>query len=156
MNSRGRLPMKMGVALTAVLSLVLLVSRSNGEQSGSSPVEEQILKLEAAWNQAHLRGDADALEKLWAPNLTVIVPEMQPFSKEDLLKMWRSMKVVFARYETSDVRVQSSGGTAVVTGRLKRSRDFGDDLLERKGLYYAMWRQQVGERREPALVAAGR
>lgn len=31
-----------------------------------------------------------------------------------------------------------------------------DDLLERKGLYYAMWRQQVGERREPALVAAGR
>ena len=40
-----------------------------------------------------------------------------------------------------------------------------DELLERKGLYYAMWRQQVGERRpsvkiEPkasgrALAAAG-
>jgi ATP-binding cassette subfamily B protein len=31
-----------------------------------------------------------------------------------------------------------------------------DELLEQKGLYYAMWRQQVGERR-PALrlVAAG-
>jgi ATP-binding cassette subfamily B protein len=28
-----------------------------------------------------------------------------------------------------------------------------DELLERKGLYYAMWRQQVGERRaEPAAV----
>lgn len=26
-----------------------------------------------------------------------------------------------------------------------------DELLEKKGLYYAMWRQQVGERREPAL-----
>ena len=24
-----------------------------------------------------------------------------------------------------------------------------DELLARKGLYYAMWRQQVGERREP-------
>jgi ATP-binding cassette subfamily B protein len=30
------------------------------------------------------------------------------------------------------------------------------ELVEAKGLYYAMWRQQVGERREPALAAAGR
>jgi ATP-binding cassette subfamily B protein len=29
-----------------------------------------------------------------------------------------------------------------------------DELLDRKGLYYAMWRQQVGERRQPALLAA--
>jgi ATP-binding cassette subfamily B protein len=28
-----------------------------------------------------------------------------------------------------------------------------DELLDRKGLYYAMWRQQVGERRQPALLA---
>jgi hypothetical protein len=44
----------------------------------------------------------------------VIVPEMQPFSREDLLKMWRSMKVTFSRYETSDVRIQASGGQAIV------------------------------------------
>ena len=30
-----------------------------------------------------------------------------------------------------------------------------DELLEQKGLYYAMWRQQVGERRPVASVAAG-
>jgi ATP-binding cassette subfamily B protein len=28
-----------------------------------------------------------------------------------------------------------------------------DELLDRKGLYYAMWRQQVGERRQPAAIA---
>lgn len=27
-----------------------------------------------------------------------------------------------------------------------------DELLDRKGLYYAMWRQQVGERRQPSLT----
>jgi ATP-binding cassette subfamily B protein len=27
-----------------------------------------------------------------------------------------------------------------------------EELLELKGLYYAMWRQQVGERRNPAIV----
>jgi ATP-binding cassette subfamily B protein len=30
-----------------------------------------------------------------------------------------------------------------------------EELLEEKGLYYAMWRQQVGERRPVAAVAAG-
>jgi ATP-binding cassette subfamily B protein len=30
-----------------------------------------------------------------------------------------------------------------------------DELLDRKGLYYAMWRQQVGERRQPAALPAG-
>ena len=29
-----------------------------------------------------------------------------------------------------------------------------DELLEQKGLYYAMWRQQIGERR-PAAVPRG-
>lgn len=29
-----------------------------------------------------------------------------------------------------------------------------DELLDRKGLYYAMWRQQVGERRQPAALPA--
>jgi ATP-binding cassette subfamily B protein len=27
-----------------------------------------------------------------------------------------------------------------------------EDLVEAKGLYYAMWRQQVGERRPPAVA----
>jgi ATP-binding cassette subfamily B protein len=29
-----------------------------------------------------------------------------------------------------------------------------EELLERKGLYYAMWRQQIGERQRPATLAA--
>ena len=28
-----------------------------------------------------------------------------------------------------------------------------DDLLEEKGLYYAMWRQQIGERKKEVAVA---
>jgi ATP-binding cassette subfamily B protein len=39
-------------------------------------------------------------------------------------------------------------GRIVETGR-------HDELVEQKGLYYAMWRQQIGERRGPALVASG-
>jgi ATP-binding cassette subfamily B protein len=38
-------------------------------------------------------------------------------------------------------------------GRIVESGSHGD-LLDRKGLYYAMWRQQVGERRQPAALPA--
>jgi ATP-binding cassette subfamily B protein len=37
-------------------------------------------------------------------------------------------------------------GQIVETGRHQ-------DLVERKGLYYAMWRQQIGERRVPVVEA---
>jgi ATP-binding cassette subfamily B protein len=30
-----------------------------------------------------------------------------------------------------------------------------DDLVAQKGLYYAMWRQQIGERKRPALADGG-
>jgi ATP-binding cassette subfamily B protein len=39
-------------------------------------------------------------------------------------------------------------GQIVETGRHQ-------DLVERKGLYYAMWRQQIGERRVPVVEAKG-
>ena len=137
--------MRSPVVLFVVLSLALLDSRAHGEESGQLPVEEQILKLEAVWNEAHLRGDVDALDKIWVPSLTVIVPEMQPFSREDLLKMWRSMKVTFTRYETSEIRIRSSGGTAVVTGRLRRSRDFGGRAKDEDWLFTKTYARVDGD-----------
>ena len=137
--------MRNRVALLAVLSLVLFSLRTNGEEAGPASVEDQVLKLEAVWNHAHLQGDAEALDKLWAPDLSVIVPGMQPFSKEDLLKMWRSMKVTFTRYETSDVRVWSNGSTAVVTGRLQRSRDFGGRAKDEDWLFTKTYAQVDGD-----------
>ncbi len=146
--------MRRRVAVYAVLLLPLLASRGAGAQSEPPSVEKQILSLETIWNEAHLRGDADALDRIWAPNLTVIVPEMQPFSKEDLLKMWRSMKVVFTRYETSDVRIRSNGGTTVVTGRLQRSRDFGGRAKEEDWLFTKTYAQVDGEWKVAAYHAS--
>ena len=83
-----------------------------------------IERMEVEWNQAHLHGDVDALDRLWAPDLKIIVPGMAPFSKAELLNMWRNMRVSFTEYATSEVDIQLYGDVAVVTGRLHRSRDF--------------------------------
>lgn len=137
--------MRNRIALFVLLSLVPWVSHGHGDPPRPKTVEEEILELEAAWNQAHLRGDAEVLDRLWAPEISVIVPGMQPFRKPDLLQMWRSVKVTFTRYETSDVAVRSTGGTAVVTGRLRRSRDFGGQARDEDWLFTKTYARVDGQ-----------
>jgi ketosteroid isomerase-like protein len=126
---------------TIVLSLALscLAAAAHGQSLTSEPqardLEDTIRELETLWNEAHLHGDLQTLDSLWAPQLSVIVPEMPPFSKADLLEMWRSMKVTFSEYSTSDVTINGFGQTAVVTGRLHRSRDFGGRVATEDWLF---------------------
>lgn len=94
-------------------------------KDNTARTEAQLTELEAVWNQAHLHGDVEALDRLWADSLTVTVPEMPPFSKASLMKMWRGMKVSITEYATSDLKIHVYGSSAVVTGRLHRVRDFG-------------------------------
>ena len=130
------------VVLGGVVSTVL--AQSSKPTAQETP-EQQILRLETVWNEAHLHGDVEALDRLWSPDLSVIVPEMQPFAKEQLLKMWRSMKVTFTSYTTSNVKVRFDGNTAVVTGRLQRSRDFGGRTRNEDWLFTKTYAQVDGQ-----------
>ena len=83
---------------------------------------QELSRLETVWNDAHIRGDADALDRLWAEDLTVAVPAMPVFTKKDSIGIWRTGRMKFDRYETSEVTIRPYGDAAVVTGRLKRTR----------------------------------
>jgi ketosteroid isomerase-like protein len=74
------------------------------------------------WNAAHRTGDADALDRLWASDLEIDVPGMAPMTKAEALAFARTGRMRFERYETSQVKVRTYGDTAVVTGRLQRTR----------------------------------
>jgi uncharacterized protein (TIGR02246 family) len=95
----------------------------------ASPEAQEIHRLEAVWNEAHLRGDVQALDALCAADLTVIVPGMNPMSKADILGFWESGRAKITHYETTDVRVAIRGRTAVATGRLARTRDFNGTVM---------------------------
>lgn len=87
----------------------------------------ELLRLEKVWNDAHLNGDAVALDALWADDLTVTVPKMQVLTKANALAFARSGKMKFQRYETTDVQARVYGDAAVVTGRLLRTRRIQDN-----------------------------
>ncbi len=85
----------------------------------------QLQQLETTWNQAHERGDAEALDALWADDLEVVVPRMPVLTKSEALRFARSGRMKFRTYETSDIHVRVYNNAAVVTGRLRRVRSVG-------------------------------
>src|SRR5688500_5056603 len=83
---------------------------------------KELYRLEDVWNSAHVKGDADALDKLWASDLIVTVAAMPVMKKADALAMVKSNRMPFTRYETSELSVKRFGESALVTGRLQRER----------------------------------
>lgn len=94
------------------------------------PRDPEILYLEHAWNEAHLRRDAAALDAIWAEPFVVTLPGMPPMDRDAALAVVRSGRVTFERYQTSDLRLRTLGHTAIVTGRLERSRRGPDGTVE--------------------------
>lgn len=110
----------------AALSVVIIVALTSTTKSFSQGTHgadtRELERLEAVWNGAHERGDADALEKLWADDMEVVVPRMPVLRKPDALKFARSGRMKFLSYRTSDIHVRVYDNAAVVTGRLERTR----------------------------------
>jgi ketosteroid isomerase-like protein len=112
-----------------LLCAVVLAGAGAPEPKEASDVAE-LTRLEAVWNEAHKRGDAEALDGLWADDLVVSVPRMAVLTRPDALAVARSGRMKFQRYDTSELRVRVYGDAAVVTGRLQRTRDMGGRVLD--------------------------
>ena len=90
---------------------------------------KELHRLETVWNDAHIKGDADVLDQLWANDLVVTVASMPVMSKVQALTMVRSNRMPFSRYETSELNVRRFGNSAVVTGRLMRERSMNGKTI---------------------------
>jgi hypothetical protein len=105
-------------------SLLIALVVLQGAPAGSRDAADlkELYRLEAVWNDAHVKGNADALDALWANDLIVTVAAMPIMNKADALAMVRSNRMPFAKYETSELTVKQFENSALVTGRLVRER----------------------------------
>jgi ketosteroid isomerase-like protein len=112
-------------------SPALLAAEAETKPAPDAATQDELKRLETTWNNAHVAGDAAALDALWADELIVTVPKMPVFNKTRSLAIWRSGKMKFKKYETSDLAIRTFGETAIVTGALVRERSFmGKDIHE--------------------------
>lgn len=111
------LALPLGIALSAIAGVGNPVS-----QSAHDADVRELERLESVWNNAHVQGDAAALEAIWADDMEIAVPRMPVMSKSAAATFAHSGRMKFQRYATSDLRIRLYGDAAVVTGRLQRTR----------------------------------
>jgi ketosteroid isomerase-like protein len=112
---------------------------------GQAAPEAEFSRLETVWNEAHIKGDPAALERLWSDDLEVAVPRMPILTKSTALQFARSGRMRFERYETSELKVRKYGDTAVVTGRLQRTRTIEGKRMDDDWRFTKVYARQGGE-----------
>jgi ketosteroid isomerase-like protein len=124
--------MNLSAKLLVVLGMLMAVAAFEASaRDDTKPADiKELTRLEQVWNDAHLRGDAKALDQLWADDLFVTVPDMPVMNKEESLAISKAGKMKFDIYKTSDLRIKVYGNSAVVTGQLVRIRDASSTKFE--------------------------
>ncbi len=120
----------MRYSFAPAMFLALIVAATTALPANGSNNDAELINLERVWNDAHLRGDVTALDAMWANDFIVIVPGMAPMGKPEALAFVKSGRMPFSRYETSDLRVRTFKGSAIVSGELFRSRTIAGTLHE--------------------------
>jgi ketosteroid isomerase-like protein len=119
------------MGLTAIALLFCTAALAQAPAAAAADQDLALFtQLESKWNDAHLYGDAEALNRLWADELRVVVPRMAPLSRAEALSFARSGRMKFSRYETSELSAHVYGDTAVVSGRLIRARERAGQTVE--------------------------
>lgn len=140
--------------LSVVMSVALALSTKSSAQTTHDADVHELERLETVWNEAHEHGDADALEKLWADDMEVAVPKMPVLTKADALKFVRSGRMKFLSYRTSDIRVRVYDNSAVVTGRLQRTRSMNGQELSDDWRFTKTYIRQAGQWRVVSFHAS--
>jgi ketosteroid isomerase-like protein len=118
--------MRLRLVAACPLFVVLLFAQNRL----STADRDELQRLETEWNAAHIRGDSETLNRLWADDLEVAVPKMPVMKKAELIKFVDSGRMKFQRYETSELNFRIYTQSAVVTGRLQRKREINGRAVE--------------------------
>lgn len=129
----------------AVSILLPGLAQKPAKDTRKSTDAKELGRLEQVWNEAQLRGNADALDRLWADDLVITVPNMPVMDKSESLDFVRSGKMKFQTYKTSDIRIRVYGDAAVVTGQLERSRSGNRGEFEEDWRFTKVYVRRAGK-----------
>ena len=131
------------LALFFVCACCLALPQAEGE-TGPNDTKNELIQLEKLWNDAHLQGDADALDPLWSDDIEIVVPNMAVMNKAAALAFARSGRMKFQTYETSNLQVRLFGDIAILSGRMKRARTIQGNSVADNWLFTKVYQHKDG------------
>ncbi|MGE0127306.1 MAG: nuclear transport factor 2 family protein [Blastocatellales bacterium] len=106
--------MKRTLLLAVVCASVSLFAFAQ-EKKASNPVEQAVLKLEQQWEDALIKSDAAALEKLYGNSLIYTHSNGSVDNKSAYIGNIKSGATKYQSMKRDDIKVGIYGNTAVVT-----------------------------------------
>jgi Domain of unknown function (DUF4440) len=107
---------RMAGHVTAALIVVAFLNAETLTAQKPSAAEESVLEADSARFAAMLKGDADALEKLLAPELSYTHSNAAVQDKASFISDIKTGKIKYLTIEPSDRKAQVFGNMAIVTG----------------------------------------
>jgi len=109
----------LGLVLMAVLTVLSaeLRAQSAGPKSASSDRTDEIIALEKAFDEAIVRWDVAALDKMTSEDFTLIGLNGNLLGKGEVLKYFATRAFEYEYRESDNVKIRVYGDAAVVTGR---------------------------------------
>ena len=120
-----------------MLSSIVLLALSSSATARDDSAD--IRALEAQWDEANLRGDAVALEKILADDFILTGEDGKVHTKTEVLEELRTRNIKYESAKTEELKVLLHGGAAVVSGRWRgvyTNRGRNVSLVERFTNFY--------------------
>lgn len=102
----------------AVIGLLMLCAGALAQPKAAGD-EAAVKALEEKWDAASLKGDAAALDSIWADNFISTSSEGKVRAKAEMLAEVKSGDIKFQTAKVEDMKVYVYGDAAVVSGRWK-------------------------------------
>jgi len=122
------------IILTVIVSIQIAAAQDNitAAKLRVATVVKQIEQLEEARNQAILKGDAAAIERMTADDYTFVTLKGELRTKAEIVKGFASGAFKYQSRTISDLNIRVYGDTAVVTGRsvqkgIENGKDYSGD-----------------------------
>jgi len=102
----------------AILGLSLICGGALAQQKGASAGDEAAIRaLEEKWDAANLKGDAAALDGIFADTFITTDAEGKVRSKAEVVAALKSGDIKYQAAKADEIKVYLNGDTAIVSGR---------------------------------------
>jgi ketosteroid isomerase-like protein len=125
-----------------LVSLVLTTSAALGQTPRR--IERELLKANQEYDEALMRSDAAALDRIYSDDFIYTTPDGEVRDKAKQLAFTKRGDLRLESGRSDDVRVRVYGNTAVMTGRFTAKGRFRESLIDIRERYTAVWVKTQG------------
>ena len=133
-----------GIVIFITTLQLVAAQTTSAKTNQNNKTEQELLKANQEYDTALLRGDAAALDRLYADEFVYTNPDGEIRDKAQQLAFTRSGDLKFQSAQSSDVKVRVYGKTAVMTGRFNAKGTFKGENIDVRERYTAVWVKQNG------------